>query len=66
MLIMGAVALGLIGAANAAGVEVKSAQQVQDNLDMVWTLIAGILVFTMQASRSSRRASPARRTRPTS
>src|SRR5574344_861817 len=49
MLIMGAVALGLIGAANAAGVEVKSAQQVQDNLDMVWTLIAGILVFTMQA-----------------
>ena len=46
---MGAVALGLIGAANAAGVEVKSAQQVQDNLDMVWTLIAGILVFTMQA-----------------
>ena len=46
---MGAVALGLIGAANAVGVEVKSAQQVQDNLDMVWTLIAGILVFTMQA-----------------
>ena len=48
-LIAGAVALGLAGAASAAGVEVKNAQQVQDNLDVVWTLIAGILVFTMQA-----------------
>ena len=48
-MIAGALALGLAAAARAAGVEVKSAQQVQDNLDVVWTLIAGILVFTMQA-----------------
>ena len=48
MLVLGA-ALGLVGAAHAVGVEVKDAQQVQDNLDVVWTLIAGILVFTMQA-----------------
>lgn len=49
LLIAGAAFLGLMGAAHAAGVEVKDAQQVQDNLDVVWTLIAGILVFTMQA-----------------
>ncbi len=48
-MIAGALVLGLAAAARAAGVEVKSAQQVQDNLDVVWTLIAGILVFTMQA-----------------
>ena len=48
-MIVGVLVLGLAAAARAAGVEVKSAQQVQDNLDVVWTLIAGILVFTMQA-----------------
>lgn len=48
-MIAGVLVLGLAAAARAAGVEVKSAQQVQDNLDVVWTLIAGILVFTMQA-----------------
>lgn len=47
-LVVGAV-LGLVGTAEAVGVDVKgSAQTVQDHLDVVWTLIAGILVFTMQ------------------
>lgn len=44
-----ALGAGLCANLHAAGVDVSSPGEVQDNLDMVWTLVAAILVFMMQA-----------------
>jgi len=44
-----AAALAAACALPAWGAETVSAESVQHNLDVVWTLLAGILVFTMQA-----------------
>ena len=48
-LCVAAYAEGVDVAKAAADLKISEAQVAQNNLDVVWTLIAGILVFTMQA-----------------